>query len=273
MALIALRRRLALALDPRLKQYGLSTTNKIIISFIIISLILSIISTEQAVYQAHKQLFLYAEWLFGLIFAVEYVGRVWSSIENPLNHSRWQYMLRPTTLLDFLVVCMTFLTFFGAEGFLLRLVRFLRILRLARLGAFSDATRLITQSVAKRRFELLLSAGIALLLLTVSSSALYLIEGGVQPDAFGSIPRAMWWSVATLTTVGYGDVYPVTAIGRLLAAFTAISGIGLIAMPTGILAAAFSDALQDSRLKQPENNHSIDTKPPTVQSANPDDYG
>lgn len=271
MRLIALRRRLALALDPRLRLYGLSTTNKTIISLIIVSLILSIISTEQAIYEAHETLFLYAEWLLGLIFAFEYVGRVWSSIENPANHSRWHYALRPVPLLDLVVVCMTFLTFFGAEGFLLRLVRFLRILRLARLGAFSNATRLITQAVTKRRFELLLSAGIALLLLTVSSSALYLIEGGVQPEAFGSIPRAMWWSVATLTTVGYGDVYPVTAIGRLLAAFTAISGIGLIAMPTGILAAAFSDALQDTRISHLEKIQQQNATPPTAQNTLQDD--
>lgn len=74
-----------------------------------------------------------------------------------------------------------------------------------------------------------------------------MIEGEGQPELFGSIPRAMWWSIATLTTVGYGDAYPITALGKLLAGFTALTGIGLIAMPTGILASAFSDALQRQR--------------------------
>ena len=74
-----------------------------------------------------------------------------------------------------------------------------------------------------------------------------MVEGDGQPDAFGSIPRAMWWSIATLTTVGYGDAIPHTPLGKILAGFTAITGIGLIAMPTGILASAFSDALQKER--------------------------
>ncbi|MFO1087130.1 MAG: potassium channel family protein [Reyranellaceae bacterium] len=77
---------------------------------------------------------------------------------------------------------------------------------------------------------------------------LYLVEADVQPKAFGSIPRAMWWSIATLTTVGYGDVTPVTAVGRTFAGITTLTGIGLIAMPTGILAAAFSDALRRHRM-------------------------
>ena len=84
----------------------------------------------------------------------------------------------------------------------------------------------------------------------LSSTLLYVVESDGQPDAFGSIPRAMWWSIATLTTVGYGDAVPQTVIGRILAGLTAITGIGLIAMPTGILAAAFSDALQKQRERQ-----------------------
>jgi voltage-gated potassium channel len=78
----------------------------------------------------------------------------------------------------------------------------------------------------------------------VSATALYLVEGPEQPDKFGSIPRALWWAAVTLTTIGYGDVFPVTPLGKLLAAMTAMAGIGLIAAPTGILAAAFSEAFQ-----------------------------
>ncbi len=92
-----------------------------------------------------------------------------------------------------------------------------------------------------------MSLAIAGMLLLISSTLLYLIEGEGQPDDFGSIPRAMWWSIATLTTVGYGDAFPVTPLGKILAGFTALTGIGLIAMPTGILASAFSDALQRQR--------------------------
>jgi voltage-gated potassium channel len=83
-----------------------------------------------------------------------------------------------------------------------------------------------------------------------SAIALYLIEGDVQPEAFGSIPRAMWWAIATLTTVGYGDVYPVTWLGKLIAGMAALSSIAIVALPAGILAAAFSDAFQRTRKRR-----------------------
>jgi voltage-gated potassium channel len=88
------------------------------------------------------------------------------------------------------------------------------------------------------------------MLLLVSSTFLYVLEAAEQPEAFGSIPRALWWSVATLTTVGYGDVTPISAAGRFFAGITAVAGIGLVAMPTGILAAAFSDAFQNQESKE-----------------------
>ena len=95
--------------------------------------------------------------------------------------------------------------------------------------------------------ESAVSMDIASGLMLLSLIALYYVERDLQPDAFGSIPRAMWWSVATLTTVGYGDIVPSSALGKAAAALTAITGIGMIALPTGILAGAFSDALQKIR--------------------------
>lgn len=139
---------------------------------------------------------------------------------------------------------MIILTTFGSQGFILRLARLLRVLRIAKLGRYSIAMHNIGQDIYFRRFELIISFVIGVFALLRSSSILYIVEGGVQTQYFGSIPRAMWWSIATLTTVGYGDVYPITAIGKFFAALTAAMGSGLIAMPTGILAASFSDAIQ-----------------------------
>src|SRR5262249_9005046 len=107
--------------------------------------------------------------------------------------------------------------------------------------------RIVVSAVFERRFELLFAVTLALLMILLSSAALYLIEGSRQPQAFGSILRAMWWSVITLTTVGYGDAVPVTWLGKGCAAVTAVAGIGMIAMPTGILAASFSDGFARAR--------------------------
>jgi voltage-gated potassium channel len=130
---------------------------------------------------------------------------------------------------------------------LLRIFRLLRILRLARLGRFSVAMRHLSQAVIDRREELLLSLMLAVFILVFSAAGMYLLEGDNDPQAFGSIPRAMWWSVCTLTTVGYGDICPHSVAGKILGGLTSIAGIGLIAMPTGILAAAFSAAFQRTR--------------------------
>jgi len=185
-----------------------------------------------------------SEWIFTIIFAIEYIARVWVCVENPRYQSRLRYILTPAAILDLLTVLLILFTTLGTEGFILRLARLLRVLRIAKLGRYSIAMQNIGQAIYSRRFELFISFGIGVFALIISSSLLYIIEGSIQPENFGSIPRAMWWSVATLTTVGYGDVYPITPLGKFFGAVTAVIGIGLIAMPTGILAASFSDAIQ-----------------------------
>lgn len=248
----SVRQRVFLHLEPRAwPRKGLSAANKIVCSLIVASSMIAILETEAAIVSGYEGLFWALEAMFYAVFAVEYALRVWASSEDerygPGLTGRLRYMASPAALLDLAALLPVLTMFGGSDAFLLRLFRLLRILRLARLGRFSDAMAQIGGAVRARRYELALSLGIAVLLLVVSSTLLYLVEADVQPDAFGSIPRAMWWSVATLTTVGYGDVFPVTAVGRLLAAATAVTGIGLIAMPAGILAAAFSDAIQQRR--------------------------
>ncbi len=132
----------------------------------------------------------------------------------------------------------------------LRLIRLIRILSLAKLGRLSSALRHLGDAILSRRYELLATLGLAVCLLVIGASALYWLEGALQPDKFGSIPRALWWSVITLTTIGYGDVYPITVAGKYVAGIVAVAGIGVIALPTGILAAAFSDAVQRSGQKE-----------------------
>lgn len=229
---------------------GLSPINQAIAILICIAVAFATLESEPAILAGRDHIFLGVEAILTPIFIAEYVARLWVASENPRYTGRFgrlRYVLSWPALLDLAALSSIFLTALGSEAFLLRLFRLLRILRIARLGRFSSAMAAIDQAMRSRRYELLMSLGIASLLLLTSSTLLYLVEGDAQPDSFGSIPRAMWWSVATLTTVGYGDVAPITPFGKILAGATALTGIGLIAMPTGILAAAFSDALQRQR--------------------------
>lgn len=235
---------------------GLSPLNRLIALLIILAVVLAILQSEPLVFAGNEWLFRIAEIVFAVIFLVEYVARVWAEGENPdygpMLGGRLRYMLSLPALIDLAALISLFLTLVGAEGSMLRLFRLLRIVMLAKLGRYSSALNAIGSAIHSRRYELTMSVVIAGMLLLISSTLLYMIEGDGQPDDFGSIPRAMWWSIATLTTVGYGDAVPHTVIGKILAGFTAITGIGLIAMPTGILAAAFSDALARQR-EQREN--------------------
>lgn len=236
---------------------GLSPLNRAVAALILVSIAVAVLESERTLFVAWEPFFVTAELVITALFVVEYVARVWTSAENPRFgpglRGRLRYMASPPAILDVLAIAPLFLAMVGSEAFLFRLLRLLRILRLAKLARYSSAMSAIGEAIASRRYELIASIAGALILLLISSTCLYIVESEAQPETFGSIPRAMWWSVATLTTVGYGDVVPVTLAGRVLAGVTAIIGIGLIAMPTGILASAFSDALARRREKgEPE---------------------
>ena len=251
MAGSGVRRWLFERLDPAARPNGLSLANKMLTLAIIVSVTIAILETEATVAQRFAAAFAVAEVAFTVLFLAEYLARIWIAPEDPrYAHPVWgrlRWMTTPTALID-LVALIPALVFVGAGPvYLLRLFRLARILRIAKLGRMSSAMRLMGDAIAERRFELLLSLAAAVVVLILSSTAMYLVEGAQNPEAFGSIPRAMWWSVITLTTIGYGDVFPVTLAGRTIAGFTALCGIGLIAAPTGILSAAFSDALSRRR--------------------------
>lgn len=232
------------------KREGLSPLNRVLIAMICSAVAFAIVESEPAFFLDNENFFFWAEAAFAIVFMAEYAARLWAAGEDGRYEGvlgRLRYAVSLPAVIDLLALSPLLLSFMGSEVFLLRLFRLIRILRLARLGRYSKAINAISLAVRSRRYELLMSLGFAGALLLVSSTLLYLFESDAQPETFGSIPRAMWWSIATLTTVGYGDVYPVTPLGKMLAGLTAITGIGLIAMPTGILAAAFSEAIQRQR--------------------------
>lgn len=178
------------------------------------------------------------------IFTIEYVLRIWSAIEIPFLKSlspgaaRFRYALRPYPLIDLLAILPFYLSFFVAID--LRVVRVLRLFRLLKLARYSPALQALIQVIVNERRALIGAVVLMLIMLLFSATGIYYLERHVQPEAFGTIPDAGWWAMATLTTVGYGDVTPVTALGKLFGSVVMLLGLGMFALPIAIISTGFS---------------------------------
>ena len=179
-----------------------------------------------------------------IVFTVEYALRIWSAVEIPMlsRLPRWQarlrYAMRPMMIIDLLAFLPWYLHWLYPLD--LRLLRVFRLCRLLMLVRYSPALQTLGRVVTDEYRALLGALLVILILLLFASSGMYLIERHMQPDKFGSIPQAAWWALATLTTVGYGDVVPVTPLGKMLGGVVMLLGVGMIALPVAIIATGFS---------------------------------
>ena len=182
-----------------------------------------------------------------VVFSIEYVLRLWSCTENPRYSrpllGRMRFVVSLMGLVDFLAIAPFFIAPYVDLRFL-RILRMFRLFRLAKVARYSSVLNTFGRVLAAKKEELVTMLSFILVLLLLSSAAMYFIENPAQPEKFSSIPAAMWWGVSTLTTVGYGDAYPVTPAGKILGSVIAIMGIGLFALPAGILGSAFVEDLQ-----------------------------
>ncbi|WP_432201213.1 ion transporter [Erythrobacter sp. W53] len=248
----SLRARLHKEIDPRARNIeGLSNFNKLVVLLVLCATLVAILRTEPSLQAEYADDFFWIEIVAGVVFLVEFALRLWAAPEEEGEGSatskRLRFLISPLTLLDLVIITSIFLPLFFESSAFLRMLRVFRILALARLTRFSRSLHMITQAVYERRYDLVITLGLAAFLMLSGATALYWIEGPEQPEVFGSIPRALWWAVITLTTVGYGDVTPITLEGKMVAGLVAFAGIALVALPTGILAAAFSDGMQRQR--------------------------
>ncbi len=185
------------------------------------------------------------------VFALEFGLRFWSEGENLLHKGvagRLRFLKQPIAIADvfaFLPEFMVLLFFPQADANWLAALRALRLFRLFKLARYVPAFAIVGAAVKRASAPLVAALCVAAAQLYIAAMMLYFIEGASKPEQFGSITRAMWWAIVTLTTVGYGDVYPETVLGRIAAGIVALAGIGIVAMPTGILASAFAEEFRE----------------------------
>lgn len=175
-----------------------------------------------------------------LVFCVEYALRIWTADLLYPNKSRLAARLKFLRSFDGIVDLLTILPFFFLSGFIVfRMLRVVRIFHLFRVNAHYDSFHVITSVLTEKRNQIISSVFIIIVLMLASSLGIYSAEHEAQPEAFRNAFSGIWWSVSTLLTVGYGDIYPVTVIGKIMAICIAFLGVGVVAIPTGIISAGF----------------------------------
>ena len=253
-------------LEPSARDEGISPINALVVFLVLLSFLTFSLETEPTLPDGFRQSLSDFNVVIVGFFAVEYVLRLLVIGKDERYRGfvgRLKYMVSPYALADFLAFAPEMAAMFllkDGNSEAVAALKALRLLRLLKLARFVPAFSMLSSAFSRCWSQLMVALALALALIYVSAIALYFIEGDHQPDAFGSIPRATWWAVATLTTVGYGDSYPVTAIGKFVAAMIALAGIGVVALPAGIFASAVSDEMnaRDATAKTLSNDASPD---------------
>ena len=248
-----------------LEQYDRSdpvsvVTSTLVVGVIAVNLVAIILESIPAYAAAYGSTFFLIESVSCVFFLVEYLLRIWVCVDAPGDAAalaraknppsslgkRFRHMLKPMSIIDLVAFLPSILQAL-IPGLDLRFLRILRLFRVFKLIRYFASLDILLNVLYDERKNLTGTFLIMLIVLTLAASALYVVEHDVQPDAFGSIPQAMWWAMAALTTVGYGDAIPMTTLGKILGSVVTILGIGMVALPSGILAASFSDQLRNSR--------------------------
>ena len=186
-----------------------------------------------------------------IIFTIEYMLRIWTADllypDKAWLSGKLRYIFSFMAMIDLLAILPFYLPFiFPIDLRVLRMLRIIRLLRVFKINRYTNALSSIAKVFKRKQSELLSSIFVVLLLMIVASVLMFSIENKAQPDNFRNAFDALWWAFATLTTVGYGDIYPVTVLGKILSSIIAILGIGLVAVPTGIISAGFMENMSKS---------------------------
>jgi voltage-gated potassium channel len=208
----------------------------------------ALLSTDLELRGRYDDLLALIEVAAGIIFAVEFLLRLWVCTEDRRNrythpvHGRLRYLLSPMAVIDLLSALPLLIIIHPTIS--MEQLWFLRVVRILKLLRYSSALETLGLVISNERRPLIASGGIMVTLLVFLSSLMYLVEREAQPQHFGSVPQSMWWGIVTLATVGYGDAVPITPLGRVIGGFAVVLGMGMFALPAGILANGFAEEMR-----------------------------
>ena len=210
-----------------------------IVAVILVNLAILFMETFEQLNQ-YTAIFRDTEAVTVVVFCIEYILRIWTAEYLYPDQKGIKAVLRFLLSFDGIVDLCTILPFFFLSGFVVfRMLRVVRIFHLFRINAYYDSFNVITSVLYEKRNQIISSVFIILVLMMASSLCMYSAEHDIQPNVFNNAFSGMWWSISTILTVGYGDIYPVTVLGRIMAIFISFLGVGAVAIPTGIISAGF----------------------------------
>ncbi len=252
----------ALAQSYRAKAYQLleghsnisvvaKSINLLLIILIITNVIAAIFESEPSYHERYLHQFALFEFVSLSIFCGEYFLRLWCCVEAEEyaefsnSKARFKYIFTPIALIDLIAILPFVIAMFFSID--LRSLRLIRVLRLLKLTHYFKGFNIFISVIAKELKSITAAMMVMVFLIVIAASLMHAVEGHIQPETFGSILRSLWWSVVTMTTVGYGDVVPVTALGKMIATIIMLIGVGLVALPAGMLAARFGEELRERK--------------------------
>ena len=230
-----------------------------LVMLITINCVFSVLETVERLSIMHGEIFHIFDVCSVIVFSLEYVLRIWTAVEmeDPRFHDpvlgRLRFLVTPLALVDLLAIGPFYLGIFFEFDF--RAVRVLRLLRVFKLTRYSQAMNIMASVLRQETRAIGAVLFVFIVILVFVSSLMYMLEHPAQPHVFSDVPSAMWWAVVTMTTLGYGDMVPVTNLGRFLGGCTALVGVGMIALPAGVLASGFSEQL---RLRREEYAETVE---------------
>ena len=223
-----------------------------IMILIALSIVSIILESFSGIYLRWNRAFRIFDTVTVIVFTAEYLLRIWTAdfLFPDEKHPRLKYLFSWMALIDLMAILPFYLPFFSADLRFLRMMRLFRLFRLLhvfKLGRYFEALQVIVRVIRSSGPQLVMSVVICFFVMLFSAIIMYTVESPVQPEQFPNVISSLWWAMCTLTTVGYGDVYPVTSVGRFFASVISLVGIGIIAIPTGIIAAGFDHAIDAGR--------------------------
>ncbi|MBH45590.1 MAG: potassium channel protein [Flavobacteriaceae bacterium] len=222
--------------------------DKFIYILIIANVIAMILESHVSIRDVYGSYFHVFEGISIYIFSFEYLFRIRLSFQEKRMKGVYKYVFSAYGLIDLISILPFFLNqFIKVDGRFLRILRLFRLTRIFKLGRGSSSLKLFIKALNGVKNELKFTLFLSLLAILFSASAIYYLEHEAQPEKFSSITESIWWATVSLATVGYGDVYPVTAGGKIFASFISLIGIGIVAIPTGIISASFVEEIHNQR--------------------------